>query len=345
MAWTSQPVVNSAGAAQATGFVQVASGIGARHACALAAGKTMWCWGYGYSGELGDGNGYHGEYSPVQVAISDGMPLTGVRAISLGGRHSCAALEDGRAMCWGADDIGQLGNGPYGSGSAWAQPVLVDATTSLTHVTSIAAGVNHGCALLDTGEVRCWGESGNGETGSGRTDRAEFAVPVVIDAGAPLSDVIQIASGDMFSCAVKRGGALWCWGANGSGQLGDTTSVNRLSAVAAATSVGPIAQVACGGIHTCAIAQTGALWCWGGNTYGQIGNDTTVNQLLPVQAIDDGKAPLAEVAQVRAGLDFTCAANSAGALWCWGANTYGQLGRSIDPSVYLKARTVALGCP
>lgn len=346
-AWTSQPVVASAwGGPQSAGFRKVAAGFESRHACGLTVAGTVWCWGYGYSGQLGDGNNYHGTDTPVQVAISDGVPLTGASDVAVGESHSCAALEDGRAMCWGFNDFAQLGNGQSGTNVAWAQPVLLDASTSLSHVSAVAAGHNHSCALLDTGQVRCWGESGTGETGSGSDDTALFAVAVVDAAAQPIDQVTQISAGDKFACAVKVDGSLWCWGANGTGQLGDGGSTNRLSAVRSASSIETVTEVACGGVHACAVSAAGGLWCWGGNAYGQIGNGTTFNQLVPVPAIDDATgAPLVAVAHVRAGSDFTCGTDSAGALWCWGSNSYGQLGRAPDPAVYLRAQTVAVGCP
>ena len=290
-----------------SGVTAIAAG---DHTCALTSAGAVWCWGANTLGELGNGTTTSSD-TPEAVR---GLP-SDVTAIAAGGAHTCALTSAGAMWCWGANRAGQLGDGTTTPSDV---RVAVDGLPS--GVTAIAAGGIHTCALTSAGAVWCWGANSAGQLGDGtRTDRS---VPVAVS-GLPPLGVTAIAAGGNHTCALTSAGAVWCWGANRAGQLGDGTTTNR-SVPVAVSGLPPlgVTAIALGDGHTCALTSAGAVWCWGANSAGQLGDGTTTNRSLPVPV---GGLP-AGVTAIAAGGEHTCALTSAGAVWCWGYNFYGQLG-------------------
>ncbi len=188
--------------------------------CALDAGGAAYCWGYGDGGELGNGGNAS---TSVPVAVNSGGALAGktLTQISSGYEFTCALDSVGAAFCWGDNDSGQLGDGTT---TASAVPVAVDtggvlAGKTLTRVTTGEG--QHACALDSSGAAYCWGYNNAGQLGNGTT--TDSAVPVAVDAsgvlaGKTLTDITAAAEN---TCAMDAGGAAYCWGINGYGELGD----------------------------------------------------------------------------------------------------------------------------
>jgi alpha-tubulin suppressor-like RCC1 family protein len=160
--------------------------------------------------------------------------------------------------------------------------------------------------------------------------RIQTRVLVCLAASLLLSSAVRVASagpatavaaGFDHTCAILTGGVVSCWGYNGSGQLGDGTNVNR--ATPAPVSGLPAAAVGIGSgyEHTCAIVSGGALWCWGSNSNGQLGDGTISSSRTPVRV-----SGLSGVTAVTGGRWHTCALTTGGAVLCWGHNASGQLG-------------------
>jgi alpha-tubulin suppressor-like RCC1 family protein len=242
----------------------------------------------------------------------------------------------GRLRCWGANDQGQLGDG-----TRTDRPTPVDVSLP-SPATTVAAGYVHTCAVA-AGEVFCWGNNSTGDVGDGTTTLRASPVKV-----AGLGGVTAIAAdggenrgagaGTYYghSCAIASGVAVWCWGGNESGQLGDGTNTQQPSPVKVAGLSSPATALAVGDRHTCAVAA-GAVLCWGANGSGQLGDGTTTNQLRPVQALPSGATAVA------AGAEHTCAV-AGGALACWGDNSSGQSnGGANTPGILTKPNPVALG--
>jgi alpha-tubulin suppressor-like RCC1 family protein len=170
------------------GVTQIATG--GFHTCALLAGKTVRCWGFGGLGQLGDGTRTDG-LNPVAVLESGSTPLGQVTRIATGSAHTCALLSDGTVRCWGSGGNGQLGDGTTTDGS---NPVVVLESdgTPLGGVTQIATGGAHTCALLeDAGRtVRCWGLGDNGQLGDGSTTNRSLPVAVLASGSAALDPVV-----------------------------------------------------------------------------------------------------------------------------------------------------------
>jgi hypothetical protein len=152
--------------------------LGAGHTCALVAGGELRCWGNNDVGQLGDGTT---DDRPTPVAVRQapgGAPLAGVRAVALGSAHGCALSSGGQVQCWGGNDAGQLGDGTT---EARPAPVAVREAPGgapLGGVRALATGQRHNCALLDGGDVRCWGANDAGQLGDGTTTNR--ATPVAV---------------------------------------------------------------------------------------------------------------------------------------------------------------------
>jgi cysteine-rich repeat protein len=297
------------------GVVQIAAG--RDHSCALRVDGTVWCWGANVFGQLGvDGHDDQTVAAPVP-----GLPGP-VRAIAAGTWHSCAVLDDGAVTCWGADEVGQLGDG-----GGPAEQSLPTAVIGLQEpALAIAAGGGHSCAVLADASLRCWGAAGQGQLGfrssSGRSEDRVWSVPG-LSLGAP---AVALTAGRAHVCVLDDQGRLKCWGADESGQLGagdDAVAVLGPSQVAGQWRPAPTAAIAAGGWHTCAVSVDEDVICWGSNRYGQLGTGATGEDRLPptpVQGLGGAVATLA------AGGPHTCALSGAGDLWCWGSNVSGQLG-------------------
>jgi alpha-tubulin suppressor-like RCC1 family protein len=224
--------------------------------------------------------------------------------------HTCAVTSSGGAVCWGSNNVGQLGDGTTTTRIA---PVAV---SGLANVTALALGAGHTCALTAAGGVFCWGDNSSGELGDGTTTNRP--TPVAVSGLA--SGVTAIAAGLADTCAVTSGGGVLCWGSNIFGQLGDGTTTNRTVPVVV-KNVASVTAIAAGSSHACALTSPSGVWCWGYNPYGQLGDGTTLNRSMPVQV--NG---LPSVTALAAGGFHTCVLTSTGDIRCWGANSLGQLG-------------------
>lgn len=258
------------------GVRQIALGVS--HACALLEDGTMRCWGTDTKGELGDDRAELTTRAAVAVIGEGGAPFGGVRAIALGDGFSCALLDDRSVRCWGYNGAGELGQGVLGVDTSQARPggpVVDPQGAPLAGVRSIDARGARACALLDGGTLSCWG---GGFLGDGRAEKRASAAPVLLESGAELRGVAQVALGDLHGCARLETGGARCWGDGYVGQIGDGVSL-RAQALFPVSVVGPagsplggIRQLGVGRFHGCAWLDDGSVRCWGNNERGQLGN-------------------------------------------------------------------------
>jgi hypothetical protein len=202
-----------------SGVTAISAGIW--HTCALLAGGGVKCWGQNNVGQLGDGTTTDSS-TPVDVvglhagvsALDTGTGGDGV----IDGSHTCAVTVRGRALCWGLNNLGQLGDGTTTDSST---PVTV---SGLAHgARAVATGSAYSCALTRSGGVRCWGYNFTGQLGDGTTTDRSTPVDVV----GLRSGVAELATGGFHACALTRRGGVTCWGGNGVGQIGDGTTAGR----------------------------------------------------------------------------------------------------------------------
>jgi alpha-tubulin suppressor-like RCC1 family protein len=303
-----------------SGVVEISAGDG--HTCALTYAGAVKCWGFGASGQLGDGTTEFRRLTPVDVK---GL-ASGVVAISAGSYHTCALTNAGAVKCWGADRGGQVGDGgPTEAG--FSTPVDVAGLSG--GVVAISAGAFHTCAVTSAGVVWCWGENAQGQLGDGT--RWLRTAPVSVSG---LSSVIKIYAGSGHTCALTTAGAVKCWGENAQGQLGDGTSSSRNAPVSVLGLSSGVFAVAAGGYHNCALTSTGAAKCWGANSLGQLGDGTTVSRPTPV-AVSGLSSGAVSISADSA----SCAQIINGAVKCWGNNFHGQLG---DGSRHMRLTPVTI---
>jgi alpha-tubulin suppressor-like RCC1 family protein len=309
------------------------------HACAILETGAVRCWGNNGSGQLGYGNTttIGDDESPDAAGPVDLGPGRTATAIAAGGRHTCAVLDDGAVRCWGDNASGQLGIGTTDALGDDEPPRAVGAVQLGRRATAITAGDSHTCALLDDGSVRCWGNAFLGQLGSGSQDdigdneTPDSVAPVKLGVGRTAT---SISAGDSFTCALLDDGSVRCWGDNFDGQLGrgdnrrvgdDETpdAVPPVSLGAGRTAI----AISASERNACAVLDTGAVRCWGNNTYGQlghgntdtIGDDETPDTAGPVQL--GGRAIAVDTGDLHA-----CAILEGGAVRCWGNSLAGRLG-------------------
>jgi alpha-tubulin suppressor-like RCC1 family protein len=238
----------------------------------------------------------------------------GVAAVSAGISHTCALKKDGSAWCWGYNMQGQLGRATSSTYSA--APILAAGLSS--GVSAIATGFNHTCALKTDGSVRCWGYGRYGQLGNGASaDSIEPTTPSGLGSG-----VAAIAAGGYQSCALKTDGSVVCWGDIFFSSQSDNALPPTFLPVAMTEIGNDVTTLSVGGFHACFLKKDGSTWCWGANTYGQLGDDSKTNSRSPVAV----SGLTSGVAAISAGPNHTCAIKRDGSTWCWGLNQLGQVG-------------------
>ncbi len=337
------PVVNLG-----TGRTATAIAVGDEHSCAILDNASVKCWGQNGRGQLGiDNNTRMGDNTgemallPV-VNLGTGRTAT---AITSGGYHNCAILDNASVKCWGYNNKGQLGidnNTNMGDDSGeMALLTVVNLGTGRT-ATAISAGEYHTCALLDNASVKCWGKNDFGQLGIDSTTNmgngsGEMAQLTSIDLGTGRT-ATAIAAKNAHTCALLDNASVKCWGLNGQGQLGiDVTSYmgNGSGEMAQLTSIDlgtgrTATAISTGDHHTCALLDNASVKCWGYNLFGTLGidNATTMGDgsgemaLLPVVNLGTGRTATA----ITSGGYHNCAILDNASVKCWGYNNKGQLG-------------------
>ncbi|ACY15380.1 RCC1 domain-containing protein [Haliangium ochraceum] len=306
---------------------------GYTHTCVLFEDGGVRCWGKGANGRLGTGAAETIGDDETPAAIAD-VALGGWAVqISAGDDHACALLDTGKLRCWGGNRDGQLGYGHTRDIGDDETPASAGDVPLDEAVAQVVAGSAYTCALLESGRVRCWGASPEGETGlglDGRTigdDEAPTAVPALELGGR----VTQLAGATGMPCALLEGGAVRCWGAVAGSSADRHTPAAEHPPVALGANAARIAA-GVGGLRACAMSERGRVRCWGGGVSGLVGyareiDDVGVSEApTPAQL---GDVPLAGEARVRGvglGAKHSCVALDDGGVRCWGEPRFGVLG-------------------
>jgi alpha-tubulin suppressor-like RCC1 family protein len=327
------------------------SGLSTGHdfACALRTG-SMYCWGYNAYGEFGSGTTTNNSTPQLN---SGGSSWTSV----VTGYDSACGFKSANLFCWGRGEEGGTGQGDLlnqvdpvavtaagftpsilmdssssrivwviaSNGKLWGWGRFFDKVPDVTQVGAVStwkaptAGLRHFCGLQGAGTLWCWGQNTDGRVGDGTTTRR--AAPVQIGAG---TDWTAVGAGEAHTCGI-RALAMYCWGSNADGKVGANTATAAYSNPTAVSGTNNNwASVSVGSNHTCGIRTTGALWCWGDNTTGQLGVGSLIDKLLPTQI---GAAT--DWLQVSAGGTHTCALKGTPTtyLYCWGDGADGRPGQ------------------
>ena len=263
----STPVTTFAGG---TNWKQVSAG--RFHCAAIKTDGTLWTWGSGTFGQLGD-NTTTNKSTPVTTFAGG----TNWKQVSAGRLHSAAIKTDGTLWTWGLGGDGRLGDNTttnkstpvttFAGGTNWKQVVTGDAL----------------CAAIKTdGTLWTWGFA----RGLGDNTETSKSTPVTTFAGG--TNWKQVSSGRYHCAAIKTDGTLWTWGYGTSGQLGDNTTTEKSTPVTTFAGGTNWKQVSSSFRHCAAIKTDGTLWTWGYGTYGRLGNNTTTDKSTPVTTFAGG---------------------------------------------------------
>jgi alpha-tubulin suppressor-like RCC1 family protein len=247
------------------------------HTCGITVDGAAYCWGYGLAdGQLGTGVL---ETRNAPALVSGGRSYT---SISAGAYHTCAVASDQVAYCWGRNDFGGLGIGTGGDRYA---PTAV--STSL-RFRSVSGGGDNSCGITTDGKGFCWGSDQFGRLGNGDAVGDSYVPSAMAFAGT----VTDIRLSPTHGCLIDDGGKVYCWGNNQAGQLGDG-STNGRSTPGLVPGVTNVTTLSANGrpdynqteYVSCATGSDFKAFCWGSNTYGQIGDGTTIRRFTPTPVL------------------------------------------------------------
>jgi alpha-tubulin suppressor-like RCC1 family protein len=323
--------------------------------CAITGAGVLKCWGQNNAdGALGQGDNNNrgdqaGEMGDSLTPVPLGTGRSAV-AVSSANDHSCVLLDNASVKCFGWNGGGQLGVGdgsPRGDGPGELGDALpaVDLGTGRTAV-AVSANGSQSCAILDNGQLKCWGDNLFGQLGQGDGTRrgdnpgelGDALLPVDLGTGRTAT---AVATGRSHTCAILDNGSVKCWGWNQFGQLGlgDTNNSggaagqmgDALPAVDLGTGRTAVALSA-GFLTTCALLDNGRVKCWGNNGSGQLGlGDTNargdgpgeMGDALPAVDLGTGRTAVA----ISVADTGPCALLDNGRVKCWGLNISGLLGQ------------------
>jgi hypothetical protein len=260
--------------------------------------------------------------SPAQVRPPE------LQVVSVGYYNACAITATNGVKCWGY---------VTGDGTREEHSLPVGVIGLQDGVTGVTTGRDFACASMNDGTVRCWGDD-NRSGQLGNASREKRLVPIEV---AGLSGVVAVSAGWQHACALTTEGGVKCWGENGNGQLGDGTTTSRADPRDVAGLTSGVSAIAAGQYHTCALTDAGAVKCWGANDWGQLGDGTTTDRLLPIDVagLESGVVSIASGLGPR-----TCAISTDRTALCWGGNEYGALADgSREP--YRSTPTPVAGLP
>lgn len=257
-------------------FESVNSGMA--HTCGITTDGAGFCWGRNEDGILGNNSV---ESSPVPVAVSGGLTFGSLNA---GSATTCGITRSGEAYCWGASDFGNLlGLGDDDRDRKFA-PALVSGDFNFKP-NSISVGLDHVCAINTADEAVCWGRGRYGKLGIGSGDGLgvleNLRTPRRVNGNVSFS---LITTGVFQTCGLATDGKAYCWGRNGSGQLGDGTTTMRVEPVAVAVSF-DFEDIAIGVDHACGVSSNDDVYCWGDGSAGKLGTRSSDDELTPTKVV------------------------------------------------------------
>jgi alpha-tubulin suppressor-like RCC1 family protein len=289
------------------------------HTAAIKTDGTLWIWGAGTGGQLGN-RAISGNRSTPVTTFAGGNNW---KQVSAGFVHTAAIKTDGTLWIWGNGSNGQLGNA-----------VTINVSTP---VTTFAGGNNwkqvsssgsfYTAAIKTDGTLWTWGAGSNGLLGN--ADTTDRSTPVTTFAGG--NNWKQVSTGDFHTAAIKTDGTLWTWGYASSARLGtNDTTPNRSTPVTTFAGGSNWKQVSAGGAFVAAIKTDGTLWSWGLGSNGRLGNGATSgSRSTPVTTFAGGN----NWKQVGAGSQHTAAVKTDGTLWTWGSGVNGRLGNGVTTGI------------
>jgi alpha-tubulin suppressor-like RCC1 family protein len=284
--------------------------IGGCHSAGIKTDGTLWLWGQGACGILGNSSTID-RSSPVQT-ISGGNNW---KNVSLGTIHSAAIKSDGTLWIWGSGGVGALGTNDTISRSSPVQTI-----SGGTNWKGVSLGANTSAAIKTDGTLWLWGSGGNGQLGTG--NRTSVSSPVQTISGGNNWKSISLSTGTPHAVAIKTDGTLWSWGRNADGQVGVSGTTEQLFPTQTIAGGNNWKFASAGCYSSAAIKTDGTLWLWGTGDNGRLGNNSLSDVSSAVQTVAGGNNWRSVSTFVR----HTAAIKTDGTLWIWGSGGGGVLG-------------------
>lgn len=271
--------------------------------CAFSRGlQTVACWGHNARGLLADGSTRDQQRPPI-------LQLGPWTQLDLGD-HGCALDPNGAQVCWGPNDLGQLGTNTSAS-STVPTPIFNPGAAAWAMV---SASRSHTCAITKSSVLYCWGRNAERQTGKAAAVNDPVLAPSLL-IGTTWKDV---GTGIDFSCGLQLDNKAYCWGHSAKGQLGNAGATGTTATPQAVSTAQTFDRIEVGARHACALMGTSA-WCWGWNQGGQLGTGSVSDQNVPLVLSGAWR-------ELSLGEEHSCGIRTDGTLWCWGRNHHGQLG-------------------
>nr|MBP9706659.1 hypothetical protein [Oligoflexales bacterium] len=333
-------------------FINLA--VGQYQNCAMSNNsQKFYCWGRDSDGEVGDGTPDDGNNileDPIAVDLSVSPNSKMIQAA--GSRYAtCSLSAAGQIFCFGNDAQGAVGDGAGDSGVVKSAVAVVPETAG-KRFSEISAGLDHFCALSSDAKIWCWGDNSKNQGGKDVGTEADVFQPKLGDDQTNLL-FKKVASGGLTSCGIAHNGSLYCFGSDDFGQRGDAGIADAASESPVAVDVSSLAtssafvQMASGRSHLCALSGAGHVYCWGSDDSGQIGNgssqDGDQDTPMMVEANMSNAGAAVRFRSIAAAGDYSCALATNNKAYCWGDNTYGQLGNGLSGSGQKAEYPVAVG--
>ncbi len=248
-------------------FVSLSTSSRSAHTCGLISTGQAYCWGSNGGQILGL------DPSVVFTSTPTPVPQGALRFVStaVGGTHTCGLTQAGAAYCWGGQSDGQLGDGVVNPTAFTGTPTAVQQGSH--RLVKLVLGRTFSCGLTTTGALLCWGYGSHLQTPS---------LPTLLNDPRRFIDV---AAGDWSTCLIDAEQDVYCLGINNRGQLGAATATDFSPLPVRIASTLKFTEVTVGGLHACARTTTGAVYCWGENDRGSLGDGTLISRATPAPTL------------------------------------------------------------
>jgi uncharacterized repeat protein (TIGR02543 family) len=308
---------------------------GYNHSMALTSTGRVFVWGRNHYGQLGieTSDDLH---HPKPIEITSQFSLEANENIVNATSEydlSFVITSTGRLFMWGNNNFGQLGDG---TNENKYKPTEITSKFNFEvgeKITSVSIGGSHTSVLTSLGRMFTWGRNTYGQLGDGTTTSKYIPIDITSQFNLELNEIISsISLGGSYSSALTSSGRVFMWGGNSVGQLGDGTTEDKYSPTEITSQFNLelneiISSISLGGSYSSAITSSGRIFMWGHNCYGQLGDGTTNNLLVPTEITNQFNLESSEIISgVFLGIGHSSAITSLGRVFTWGYNYSGQLG-------------------